>query len=191
MNEPHSQNELLSAFETVHRESAELFRGLSQQELFRHPASGVWSPAENVIHLIKSVKAVASALRVPKVALTLRFGTSRRGSRTYPEVRSDYHQRLAKGGVATGPYVPATLEPADASEAARVRDRALAGWEGAGRDLVRGLGKWREAALDKYRMPHPLLGKLTVREMLFFTHFHDLHHVEVVRRHAAAALDDG
>jgi hypothetical protein len=31
-------------------------------------------------------------------------------------------------------------------------------------------------------MPHPLLGKLTVREMLLFTLYHNLHHVQNVAR---------
>jgi uncharacterized damage-inducible protein DinB len=40
--------------------------------------------------------------------------------------------------------------------------------------------------LDRLRLPHPALGKLTVREMLFFTIYHNIHHVEnVVRRLSA------
>jgi hypothetical protein len=34
-------------------------------------------------------------------------------------------------------------------------------------------------------LPHPLLGKLTVREMLFFTLYHQRHHVAVVERRIA------
>ena len=52
----------------------------------------------------------------------------------------------------------------------------------AGDSLVTAVGKWRERDLDKYRLPHPVLGKISVREMLFFTHYHDLHHLEIVRR---------
>jgi len=37
-------------------------------------------------------------------------------------------------------------------------------------------------SLDKFMLPHPLLGKLAVREMLFFTMYHNLHHVNNVRR---------
>jgi hypothetical protein len=38
------------------------------------------------------------------------------------------------------------------------------------------VGHWREEDLDRYRLPHPLLGKLTVREMLLFTVYHNYHH---------------
>jgi hypothetical protein len=39
---------------------------------------------------------------------------------------------------------------------------------------------WSERALDRFRLPHPALGQLTVREMLHFTLYHNLHHVENV-----------
>jgi hypothetical protein len=32
--------------------------------------------------------------------------------------------------------------------------------------LTDAIGRWHEDDLDRYRLPHPLLGKLTVREML-------------------------
>lgn len=51
------------------------------------------------------------------------------------------------------------------------------------------IGDWPERALDRYRLPHPLLGKLTVREMAQFTLLHNVHHVAVAerRRHARAS----
>ncbi|NBX80802.1 MAG: DinB family protein, partial [Flavobacteriales bacterium] len=39
-----------------------------------------------------------------------------------------------------------------------------------------------EDDLDKYVLPHPLLGKLTLREMLCFTIYHVKHHVEIIKR---------
>lgn len=41
---------------------------------------------------------------------------------------------------------------------------------------------WSERDLDRIRMPHPILGMLTTREMLFFTLYHNRHHVEAARR---------
>jgi uncharacterized damage-inducible protein DinB len=53
-------------------------------------------------------------------------------------------------------------------------------------ELVRAAGRWSERALDARQLPHPLLGKLTVREMLFFTLYHNRHHVDVVKRRMAS-----
>ena len=32
--------------------------------------------------------------------------------------------------------------------------------------------------LDRYRLPHPLIGKLTLRELLLWTLYHNAHHVQ-------------
>ncbi len=177
----YSRDELLGAFEILHHEAAEVFAAVDPDAFFRRPEEGVWSPGENVVHLIKSVKAVADAMRLPKLLLRLLFGAAG-ASRTYAEVREAYRAQLAKGAVAAGRFVPQP-PPADDPEAAeRSRRRALGGWRRTGDGLVRALAKWSEPALDTYRLPHPLLGKLTVREMLFFTHYHDLHHLAAVRR---------
>jgi hypothetical protein len=42
--------------------------------------------------------------------------------------------------------------------------------------------RWSEAELDAYRLPHPLLGRLSVREMMFFTLLHNRHHQAVAER---------
>jgi hypothetical protein len=54
-------------------------------------------------------------------------------------------------------------------------------------DLVAQAGRWSEADLDACRLPHPLLGRLTVREMLLFTQYHEVHHVANVERRRARA----
>ena len=112
------------------------------------------------------------------------FGSAS-SSRRYGEVREVYLQALAAGGVASGRFLP-RAPAAAAGDAGLSRSRALAGWQRASESLVTALGKWREPALDKYRLPHPLLGKLTVREMLFFSHYHDTHHLGIVRRSPGA-----
>jgi hypothetical protein len=40
--------------------------------------------------------------------------------------------------------------------------------------------RWPEPALDRYQLPHPLLGRLTVREMLAFSVYHHAHHLRRV-----------
>jgi len=42
--------------------------------------------------------------------------------------------------------------------------------------------KQSETALDLYILPHPLLGKITLREMLYFTAYHVYHHQTIVER---------
>jgi hypothetical protein len=124
------------------------------------------------------------ALRLPKLILRLRFGRPAAPSRTYTRLRDDYRALLAAGGKA-GKYAPSPLGTEPQAETARAR--ILAEHDAAVDALVAACGRWGEEALDRRQLPHPLLGNLTVREMLFFTLYHNQHHVNVVRRRVAEA----
>lgn len=48
--------------------------------------------------------------------------------------------------------------------------------------LTQKLDKFTEEELDRYILPHPLLGKLTISEMIYFTIYHVLHHKKMTER---------
>ncbi|HEX9732820.1 MAG TPA: hypothetical protein VGG06_12640 [Thermoanaerobaculia bacterium] len=99
---PYSRDDLISSLEDVHREVGVYFAELPGDALFRHPEAGVWSPAENLVHLVKAVKAVADAMGRPRWLLAILFGTARGPSRPFEEMRRVYQERLARGGRAGG-----------------------------------------------------------------------------------------
>jgi hypothetical protein len=141
-----------------------------------------WSPADNVRHLTSSMRAVTRGMRMPRLFLLLAFGRSTSPSRPYATVRDVYRARLAQGASA-GRFAPrprdATVDP-EAERARIMSQHAMA--VNALYDVV---AQWPEAALDMRRLPHPLLGPLTVREMLLFTVYHNRHHLENVQRRLA------
>jgi len=51
--------------------------------------------------------------------------------------------------------------------------------------LRKALAGWSERNLDRIRFPHPLLGRITARELAFFTIYHGHHHVAAVQRRLA------
>jgi len=64
----------------------------------------------------------------------------------------------------------------------------LGKWQSVVPNLSAAVRRWDEAALDRYQLPHPILGKLTVREMLYFTLYHLGHHAQIVAaRHPRSA----
>ncbi len=173
---PSSREELVAALEAVHAQATTVWDRFSAREFYAPPAVGGWSPAQNVTHLVRSTSAVNRALRLPRLVLRLLFGASRRPSRTFAELRADYKSALTAGAGA-GEYAAPELRPADEAAA---RQRLLARW----RDLLPALRaailRWDEDSLDHYRLPHPILGKVTVREMIYFTIYHIGHHAEIV-----------
>ena len=160
-------------FEAVH----EFFQDISDETFFTAPPD-VWSPADNLVHLIKACSPVILALKLPQLALRARFGQAEHASRSLAEIRNTYvNGALAGGGVASGRYLPQVDEESPAE-----KQRLLSEWQKKGSQLTAVLTKWSEEDLDKYVLPHPLLGSLTVREILFFTLYHNMHHVNDVQR---------
>jgi DinB superfamily len=181
--EPRTRDDIVRALERVHAESRAYWLGFTP-DAFLAPLGNAWSPADNVRHLTKSIRPVAMALKIPRLVLRLRFGRPKAASRTYGGLRDDYHQLLAAGGKA-GRFAPSPLQPEGDAEAARAH--VLAQHAEVVAALTQACARWPDAKLDRYRLPHPLLGPLTVREMLFFTLYHNQHHVNVVRRRVGEA----
>lgn len=183
--EPCSKDEILHGIDEVEAEVAAFFGGLSDAELV-HREGDAWTPAEHLAHLATSVSAVARGLAMPRLLLRLRFGRAPAPSRSFAELRQDYRERLARGGRASGAFVPARQDPEPAA-VAPLRTALLARWGRVNGRLRTALEPWSERQLDRIRLPHPLLGKLTTREMLFFTLYHGRHHVEGARRRLPGA----
>ncbi len=81
-----------------------------------------------------------------------------------------YDQLLKDGAVATGAYVPKSVPLK--GDKAKIVNRYKETYE----TLLSKLSQWSEDDLDKYFLPHPLLGRVTVREMMYFTVHHIAHH---------------
>jgi hypothetical protein len=170
---PHTKTEIATTLGVLAAELERYVGGFDDEE-FVEPQGEFWSPAGHLRHLGKSVRAVARGLRTSKLVLVF-FGFSSGRSRTFSEMLQLYREALEAGGQA-GPYGPSSETPS--------RELIMERWRGANDQLIAALAPWTEAALDRYRLPHPLLGKLTGREMLFFTAYHNAHHARRIRERA-------
>ncbi|MBV6450219.1 MAG: hypothetical protein MHPDNHAH_00940 [Anaerolineales bacterium] len=166
------KTELLSNLKDSNQRVLKWFTEIPAKDFFRRDGE-VWSASDNVDHLIKSHKPIAMAMRLPKLSLRGMFGWASQPSRSYEAVCRVYREALAQGGVASGRYLPEQRSPEN-PEAAKAD--LLNQFSKASGDLVSVAEKWDEADLDGYLLPHPLIGKLTVREMLYFTIYHNLRH---------------
>ena len=176
---PKTRGEIVGALESVHTQAGALWRRFPSNEFFETPKIGGWSPAQNVEHLVKSTAPVTLALRVPRIMLRVLFGAARTPSRSFVQVREAYRQVLGEGAE-SGRFGPRDVRLPD--DPAAARERLLARWQKLLPGLTRAVRRWDEPALDHYRLPHPLLGKLTVREMLYFTLYHLGHHAQIVAK---------
>jgi hypothetical protein len=98
-------------------------------------------------------------------------------------MRDTYLAALA-GGAQAGRFAPRPRPPG--ADPSTRRLEIMARWTGAVVALQNEIGRWPEKALDRYRLPHPLLGPLTVREMLALSVYHTAHHLRRVAERAGA-----
>ena len=110
---------------------------------------------------------------MPRLVLGFRFGRHRGPSRSFDEVVDLYRAALA-GGAGAGRFTPSE-RPEDVAPG-EWRELVKTTWSHASAALFEVIGRWSEKALDRYQLPHPLLGKMTVREILYFTLYHNAHH---------------
>jgi hypothetical protein len=129
---------------------------------------GKWNAVQLLDHIVRSVSPVSLALSLPAFLLRLIFGTANRKSRSYEELVARYHDKLKAGGRASGRFVPPPKTDSVEKLSANLSKVVQA--------LARRIDRFSETQLDQLILPHPLLGKLTLREMLYFTIYHVQHH---------------
>lgn len=147
-----------------------------KEAFYFKPADTVWSAAENLQHLIQSVQPLNRLLGRPKNYFAEKWGYANHLSRTYEGVVDNYHAALTKSVGATGAFVPLTPNPDVnllVTEFTQSNDA-----------LINHLADWTEEELDNYVIPHPLMGPLTVGEMMLFTAYHTRHHLEIMEKRA-------
>jgi hypothetical protein len=182
-DEPQSKGELLHALNHLCDEGLQFWADLAP-DLFVSPYGNAWSPADNLRHLIKSTTPVSRALALPASALETMFGRASEPSASYVALRDRYRSLLA-GGVDAGEYAPSPVAVPD--EQAAWQREIVSACRDALADLATVVARWEDGDLDRYRLPHPLLGALTVREMLIFTVYHYEHHRANVSRRMATS----
>lgn len=167
-----NKSELLSGLNDSNQRVISWFAGIPANTFFQREGE-VWSASDNLDHLIKSHKPIAMALKLPKFTLRAMFGSADQPSRSYEAVCGVYKDTLVAGGVASGRFLP-NRQLSEKPEVARTE--LLNRFSNVSADLVSVAEKWNEEDLDGYLLPHPLIGKLTIREMLYFTIYHNLRH---------------
>lgn len=178
--EPHSGPELSQALTRLVTQGTAFLASMPDGGFFA-PQGQAWSPAEHVRHLQKSSAPLALALKLPRFILRLRFGSRTGPSRNFARMRELYLAEL-EAGARAGKFAP-TPEPPAAHPADRRRE-IMNSWTAVTVDLTGALAGWTEPALDRQPLPHPILGDLSVREMLSFTVYHTAHHLRRVRERA-------
>lgn len=180
LGKPYTGAEIERALMALQDESSAYLAAMPAPAFFA-PQGDRWSPSEHTRHLTKSIGAVARGLGMPWIVLRFSFGAHAGASRDLATMIATYETAL-ENPLPVNPFAPEPrAAPADLEAG---RTAILARFRGANAELRRAMRRWDERALDRLRLPHPLLGKLTLREMLLFTLLHNAHHLRLVASRA-------
>jgi len=86
-----------------------------------------------------------------------------------------YNKRIEEGAKASGIFIPPPI-------AFNKKGKLIKRLSKLSSALSKKALSQSEQNLDTYILPHPLLGKITMREMLYFTADHVQHHQKIIER---------
>lgn len=131
-----------------------------------------WTIAEELMHLTKANGGTARLLSLS----TERLRKAESPSRSYEEIVQEYQAKYAAANPPRGPQGVQPDEDASVDKAT-----LIAQWNKASQTLLKSAEAWPEPKWGEYTVwKHPLLGVLTVQEMLYFTTFHNKHHADIM-----------
>jgi len=169
-----TKDEIITAAEKIFSAFTAYCTGINETVFFDKPTSK-WSAAENVQHLIISTSTSTLAYSLPKFLVRWIGGKPNRQSKTYEELVAKYKKKLDEGGAASGRFIPKPVKLNFGKE------KILRNWNNAAAKHLAALQKNRtENDLDNYLVKHPLLGRITLRELGYFTIYHTQHHLNII-----------
>ncbi len=134
-----------------------------------------WNAGQHLDHVIKSVAVLTKAFGVPKFILKSKFGVANRASRSPEALIEKYLDKLKTAKPTPSRFQPDIIDFSKKGKAIQKLHKLVD-------RLCKRAIKYSESDLDLYILPHPLLGKLTFRELLYFTSYHVKHHDELLKK---------
>ncbi len=170
-----TKSEIITAAEDMFNQFSTNCAVIDEAVFFSSPENK-WSIAENIQHLIISTNTSSLAFTLPKFLVRLIGGKPNRSSRSYAELKDKYYKKLADGGKASSRFIPKPIEIKYGKE------KLLDDWKRTTAKFTSSLKKRRsEEDLENYLIKHPLLGRITVKELCYFTIFHTEHHLHSIQ----------
>ena len=164
--------EILERLKTEVSDYVNISNSFDETSFFKQPNPEKWSAAQNLQHLVFVSKRISDTLKTPSVLAA--FGSAERPSRDYETVEKDYQTVLEAQKAIGMPYRHLDTE---GSKVDLIENLAAVT-----KELTDVSEQLSEEQLDSLQMPHPLLGLLTVRELLQFAASHTQHHFKIVEK---------
>ncbi|MBS7787980.1 DinB family protein [Flavobacterium sp. CYK-55] len=166
MTKPEINHQLIAAHQGLYSSAA-----ASLQPHYAKPEK--WSVAQNLVHINISLERLNHYLMLPKSVIESRFGRSEKAAISYNEMADIIRAIYEKGVKTTTPFEPPQELKTPISVFIDQGHQLL-------ETYTHHLKNWSEEELNQYHCPHPLLGTVSAREILYFTIYHVRHHQQTI-----------
>ena len=164
--------------ELLEQKHRTLFNWLEDQDVenWQTGPEGKWTAGQQTLHLLQSIKPLNNAMSMPKFILKYKFGKANRKVRDYDAIVKRYQERLEDAkGMTFGPSKNMKV-PNDTD-----KDYLVSRLKVESKKLQHKIKKWKDKDLDSLILPHPLMGKMPVREIVMWTAYHVEHHTKILQ----------
>ncbi len=170
-----NKQQIMEALSESYNTFIEYIGTLSDENfLFRHRQK--WTAGQQLNHLILCVTPLVKIFGMDNLSIEEKFGRLNRPSDSYEGLMNQYKEKTKEGGIAPPRFLPETI-------GIEQRDRLCEELTKLVQQLCLVINNFTEHDLDTLAIPHPVLGNLTLREMLFNTIYHVKHHEELTKHY--------
>lgn len=146
------------------------------QDQWESGPDGKWTMGQHALHLLQSLKPLNFALSLPKFIIKYKYGKANRDIRPYDAVVKRYKERLLQ---AEGK----TYKGSQNMKVPKFKDKnyILSRIQVEQKKLQSKTKRFKDKDLDTLILPHPLMGKMPIREIIMWTAYHTEHHTKTLK----------
>ncbi len=164
--------------ELLEQKHHELFEWLEKEpaEKWMSGPEGKWTVGQHVQHLLNSLQLLNHAMSFPSFLLKYKYGVANRPLRSYEDVAKRYEEKLAANLERAQKFNQKLKIPSNTKKESIITSLKIQN-----KKLQHKTLKWKDKNLDNLILPHPLMGKMPVRELVMWTAHHTEHHLHSLK----------
>lgn len=149
------------------------FLEVQDNEKWTKGPAGKWTTGQQALHLLQSIKPLNDVLSLPRFWYKFAFGTNHRDIHVYDTVVEDYQRTLKD-------HKDYIFKASKNMKAPKLKDKTyiLNRIQVESKKLQYKTRRISDKNLDTLVLPHPLMGKMPIREILMWTAYHVEHHTK-------------
>lgn len=166
---------ILNLLEEKHQELLDWLNNQPKENWGKGP-DNKWTTGQQVLHVVNSLQLLNNVLSYPRFFLKYKFGVCNRPTRGYDTIVEKYEQKLKANQDKAAIFNKKLKKPLQKN-----RERLINRLQIQNKKLQYKFKRISNLNLDTLVIPHPLMGKMTIREIVMWAAHHTEHHTTILK----------